>query len=56
LPWSEFVSARGLALAAFGRGERGEANVRELERLRGEAEKAGLYAPLQAIQQALDAA
>jgi tetratricopeptide (TPR) repeat protein len=56
LPWSEFVSARGRALAARGRGERGEANGHELERLRKEAEQAGLHAPLVAIQQALAAA
>ena len=56
LPWSEFLCARGRALAASGRGEHSEANLRELERLRGEAAAAGLNAPLAAIQQALDAA
>ncbi|MBT4426365.1 MAG: tetratricopeptide repeat protein, partial [Rhodospirillaceae bacterium] len=56
LPWSEFLCARGRALAASGRGERSDANLRELERLRTEATAAGLNAPLAAIQQALDAA
>ena len=56
VPWSEFISARSHALAAFGRGERGEANLRELERLRQEAEAAGLHESSQAIQRALDAA
>ena len=56
LPWSEFLCARGRALAASGRGEHSDANQRELERLRAEAAAAGLNAPLAAIQQALDAA
>ena len=56
LPWSEFLSARGHALAAFGRGERSAAITLELERLRDVAEQAGLRAPLVAIQQALGAA
>ncbi|MDA0230955.1 MAG: tetratricopeptide repeat protein [Proteobacteria bacterium] len=54
LPWSEFLSARGHALAAYGRGEHGEEIVRELARLRDGARQAGLLAPLTAIQQALD--
>ena len=55
LPWSEFLSSRGRALAAFGRGEQSDANLRELERLRSEA-AAVLNAPLEAIQQALETA
>ena len=56
LPWSEFFSARGRALAAHGRGERGAANLSALERLAKEAEQAGLNAAMTALRQALEAA
>ena len=55
LPWSDFFVARGRALAAHGRGERGEAALGELERLRDEANGVGLKAAVPAIEQALAA-
>ena len=55
LPWSDFFVARGRALAACGRGERGEAAFGELERLRDEANGVGLKAAVPAIEQALAA-
>lgn len=53
LPWSEFFIARGLALASFHGGRRDQAVLRELARLRDEAERVGLRYALPALQQAL---
>ncbi|MDQ4148193.1 MAG: tetratricopeptide repeat protein, partial [Pseudomonadota bacterium] len=53
LPWSDFLIARARALAAHGRGERGEEIDRELRRLRDQANRAGLKASLPAIEKAL---
>lgn len=54
LPWSDFIIARGRALAAHGRGDRDEATVLDLQRLRDQAERAGLKASLPAIKKALN--
>jgi hypothetical protein len=53
LPWSDFFVARGRALAAVGRGQRGETIVRELERLREQAQEFDYRLDLPAIQRAL---
>ena len=42
LPWSNFFIARGRALAAYGRGEHGDASIQELHRLRDEAKRVRL--------------
>ena len=55
LPWSDFIAARGRALAAHGKGERGEAAQQELLRLCQEAKRAGLGAPMAALSEALAA-
>jgi class 3 adenylate cyclase/tetratricopeptide (TPR) repeat protein len=54
LPWSEFLIARGRALAAHGRSQRSDALTFELERLRQEACKMGYKLDLQAIELALN--
>jgi hypothetical protein len=54
LPWSEFVIARGLALAAHGRSQRSEELTLELERLRGVARQMGYKPDLLAIERALN--
>jgi tetratricopeptide (TPR) repeat protein len=56
LPWSDYYIARGRALAAFGRGDRDEATIRELERLRDETKRIGFKAALPALEQALSSA
>jgi class 3 adenylate cyclase/tetratricopeptide (TPR) repeat protein len=53
LPWSDFFIARGRALAAHGRGERGEALMAQLQQLRDEAKRVGFRTDLPAIEQAL---
>jgi class 3 adenylate cyclase/tetratricopeptide (TPR) repeat protein len=53
LPWAEFFIARGRALAAHGRGRGDEATFGELQRLRAEAERLELRAPLPALERAL---
>ena len=53
LPWSDFFIARGRALAAFGRGERGAALATEMSRLHDEAERAGFIPQLDALDAAL---
>ena len=53
LPRSDFIIARGRALAAHGRGERGDAARSELQRLRDEAEAIGIAASVPALEQAL---
>ncbi len=55
LPWSAFFIARARALAAWGRGRRETELVAELQRLRGEAERAGLATALPALDKALNA-
>ena len=56
LPWAEFRIARARALAAHGRGERGEAVLRELRRLWDEADRIGWMIALPALERALAAA
>ena len=53
LPWSDFVIARGRALARFGRGERNAALQATLVRLRDEAAAAELDIALPALDAAL---
>ena len=53
LPWSDFLIARGKALAAFGDGERGARLKAELDRLRGDAERTGFIPQLEALNEAL---
>jgi class 3 adenylate cyclase/tetratricopeptide (TPR) repeat protein len=53
LPWCDFYIARGRALAAFGRGKRDGALIRELEQLRDEGEHAGLKLALPELDAAL---
>ena len=55
-PWSEFVIARGRALAAFGRGSRDNATMQELRRLRDEAERLRFKFALPALEKALSTA
>jgi hypothetical protein len=52
LPWTAFYVARGRALAAWGRGQKGGASKAELERLAGEARRAGLHLALPALEAA----
>ena len=56
LPYTDFMIARGRALAAFGRGKRDDATMRELKRLRDEAARVGLAPTLSALDAALAAA
>ena len=56
LPRSDFLVARGRALAAFGRGRRDEATVATLGRLRDEAARMGLASVLPALEAAVAAA
>jgi hypothetical protein len=56
LPWSDFFFARGRALAAFGRGDRGDITMHELQRLRDEAERVGLEVAIPALEEALSLA
>jgi tetratricopeptide (TPR) repeat protein len=56
LPWSDFFVARGRALAAFGRGRRDDAILRELERLRRIGQAFDYRLALPAIERALVAA
>ncbi|MBA2491608.1 MAG: AAA family ATPase [Gammaproteobacteria bacterium] len=53
LPWSDFLIARGRALAAYGRVDRGDGTFPELQRLRSQADREGLKASLTAITKAL---
>ena len=55
LPYTDFCIARGRALAAFGRGKRDDATMRELKCLRDEAERVGLKTALSALDEALEA-
>ncbi len=56
LPWADFFIARGRALASYGRGNRDEATMRELSRLRDEAGRVGLKNALSALDEVLAAA
>jgi class 3 adenylate cyclase/tetratricopeptide (TPR) repeat protein len=56
LPWADFYIARGRALAAFGRGNRDDATIRDLRRLREEADRFGFKAASPALQEALSKA
>ncbi len=53
LPWSDFIVARGRALAARGRGEGGVGLTAELVRLQGEAERVGFRSALPALEVAV---
>ena len=53
LPWCDFYIARGRALAAFGRGSRDRVLIGELDRLRDEADEAGLKHALPELDSAL---
>jgi tetratricopeptide (TPR) repeat protein len=55
LAWSDFMIAQGQALAAWGQGSRKPELVTELERLRGEAGRAGLITPMSALKNVLEA-
>ena len=55
LPWTDLFIAWGRALAAHGRGARGEETLASLTRLKAEAETAGLLAAVPAIDRALAA-
>ena len=51
LPLTDFFIARGRALARYGRGERGDETMDELERLRDEAERVGIKIALPALEE-----
>jgi class 3 adenylate cyclase/tetratricopeptide (TPR) repeat protein len=53
LPWSDFLIARGRALAAWGRGMRGEAVMGEVRRLRDLAVQKGLMPLAAKLERAL---
>ncbi|NIR59845.1 MAG: hypothetical protein GWO02_10115 [Gammaproteobacteria bacterium] len=55
LPRPDFDVARGRALAAFGRGERGDALRLEIERLHAEAGRIGISWSVPALADALSA-
>ena len=56
LSWANLRSARGRALARYGRGERGDPRLRELRRLREEADRVGWKSALPALERALHSA
>ena len=56
LPWADFYVARGRALAARGRGKWDDTAKARLERLIGEAQRAGLHLALPALEAALASA
>ncbi len=56
LPYTDFLIARGRALAAFGRGYRDDATMQELQRLRDEAKHIGLEVAIPALDKALSLA
>jgi hypothetical protein len=53
LPWCDFFIARGRTLASYGRGNRDDAMMQELGRLRDEAERVGLKIFVPALETAL---
>jgi tetratricopeptide (TPR) repeat protein len=52
-PWTDYIAARGQALAAWGHGRRDDLLLAELGRLRGEGERLGLNITIPAIEWAL---
>ncbi len=56
LPWADFFIARGHALASYGRGKRDDVTMKELARLRNEADRVGLKNAMTAMNEALEAA
>ena len=56
LDWSDFLIARGRALATWGRGERSQRLIREIERLRKRATEHGLQPAVPALDEALTSA
>ncbi len=56
LPMTDFFIARGRTLAAFGRGNREDPTMQELQCLRDEAERVGLKLALPALEAALSSA
>jgi DNA-binding SARP family transcriptional activator len=54
LPWSDFYIARGRALAAHGKGDRGPELLTSLSRLQHEAAQLGLKAALPALDKAIE--
>jgi len=55
LPWTDYFITRGRALAAYGRGERGEASVAEIARLDEEAKSAQLMTARPLLAEILNA-
>lgn len=53
LPWSSFFIGRGLALSAFGRGQRDDATLEKIGRLRNDAARVGFKNALPALEEAL---
>jgi hypothetical protein len=53
LPYADFFIASGRALAAFGRGNRDDGAMQEVQRLRDEAEHVGLKVAIPALEEAL---
>lgn len=53
LPWVTFFVDRGRALAEFGRGKRDDATIKELQRLRGQAEDMRLKVAIPALEKVL---
>ncbi|MBW2376740.1 MAG: AAA family ATPase [Deltaproteobacteria bacterium] len=53
LPYIDFLIARGRALAACGRGNRDDATMQDLQRLRDKAERVGLKFAMHALEEAL---
>jgi tetratricopeptide (TPR) repeat protein len=53
LAWPDFIIARGRAMAAHGRGNRDDATMHELERLRDEAKRSGLKLAMWELDEAL---
>ena len=53
LPYIDFFIAHGRALAAFGRGNRDDATMQELQRLRDEADRVGIKFAMHALEEAL---
>ena len=53
LPLTDFYIARGRALATYGRGNRGDTTMKELQLLRDEAERGGLKVAIRALEESL---
>lgn len=53
LPWADFLIDRGRALAAYGRGERSAATVKELQRIRAQAQSCDFTNAVHALDAAL---